>query len=193
MVNTLMKSILNCSLLLLLGGAFSATADTWTFALTPGTVITGTAAATIGWGYTITNNSATEWLVIENLTETPFQNVSSLDSVFDYPILAPGTTAAESYVQGSSGLLGLTWSASAPAYFVNTGNFVIAADWYNGDPGGGGTDLGAAAQETVAYTAQVAPSSTTSTSPEPSSIFLWSMSLTALAMFNRRRKLNPLC
>jgi hypothetical protein len=146
----------------------SSYADTWTASLFPGAAISAPAGQTVGWGYQITNNSTSQWLVLENLTENPFQNVTSLDSVFDFPILAPGQSIMESYVQGNSGLLGVTWAANAPDYYVNSGNFVLSADWYSGDPFAGGSDAGAAAQQTLSYTVQVTPSS----SPEPEMVKL---------------------
>jgi hypothetical protein len=163
-----MKTLLNCWLITL-SFALCGHADVWTVSLLPGTAISGPAGSTIGWGYDITNESATQWLVLENVAETPFQDVVSLDPVFDYPILAPGGTASEDYVPGTTGLLGLTWSSSAAPYYVNAGNFVLSADWYSGDPFGTGVDLGAAPQETVAYSAQVSPTAPTAV-PEPAAL-----------------------
>jgi hypothetical protein len=34
----------------------------------------------------------------------------------------------------STGLLALTWGASAPLGFVNAGNFDLSAQWWDGDP-----------------------------------------------------------
>jgi hypothetical protein len=165
-----LKRLLNCCLAALTVLCGHAMADIWEVSLLPGDSISGPAGSTIGWGYSITNESTTQWLVLENLTESPFQDVSSLDSVFDYPIVAPGETVAENYLEGTSGLLGLTWSSSAPLYFVDSGDFVFSADWYSGDPLAGGVDLGGAPENTVDYTAQVLPAQ--AAVPEPSAVVL---------------------
>jgi hypothetical protein len=183
-----MKIFFGCLLVGLTALCDCAMADSWFPSLLPGPAISGPAGSTIGWGYSITNDSATQWLVLEGLTESPFEEVDALDPVFDFPILAPDATGTEDYVMGTSGLLGLTWSASAPLFYVNSGDFIFSADWYSGDPFGGGSDLGAAPQETVSYTAQVvAPESS---APEPATIDLCGCTLFmfGLLRFRERRK-----
>ena len=52
-----------------------ALADSYTFSVTPTNgAISGTAGSTIGWGYSITNSSSTDWLVTSDLTASPFAN-----------------------------------------------------------------------------------------------------------------------
>src|ERR1035438_2868744 len=49
--------------------------------------IAGPANSTIGWGYSITNPSATQWLVITGLSAGTFVNGSPDSSYFDFPDL----------------------------------------------------------------------------------------------------------
>src|SRR5450631_1488852 len=65
-------------------------ADVYQFALLPADgIISGSADSTIGWGYSLTNESSTNWLVTTGLSSDPFLAAQST-SLFDYPDLAPG-------------------------------------------------------------------------------------------------------
>jgi hypothetical protein len=96
-------------LVVLSGGV--ATADTYTFSDLPsGGNIAGPAGSTIGWGYSITNDSTTEWLVTSNLTSSPFVDGTADASPFDFPIVSPGSTVTLPYDQATNtGLFALTW------------------------------------------------------------------------------------
>src|SRR6516165_2324325 len=82
----------------MLVGSTSAFADTYTFAADPlSGNIQGLPGSTIGWGYSITNNSATDWLVTANLAANVFTNATPDASLFDFPTIAPGATASLLY------------------------------------------------------------------------------------------------
>jgi hypothetical protein len=120
----------------------------------------------VGWGYTITNADPTDWLMLTGLNSDGFLHGTALN-IFDFPIVAPGSAVSQSYT-GISGLFELTWDTAAPAGFTNSGTFVVSAEWYDGDPLGGGAFLGWADELTAPYSATV----TTIVIPEPSSASL---------------------
>jgi hypothetical protein len=116
---------------------FAATsyADTFTFSTIPHSgSISGAAGSTVGWGYSVTNNSLDQWLLFNTIgTDAGFSDGTPNGGVFDSPIVAPGVTITTDY-DGISGLFEFTWDAGAPAGSFNSGNFVLSAEWWNGDP-----------------------------------------------------------
>jgi hypothetical protein len=159
-------------------------AGTITFTLLPGDGnVSGSAGSTVGWGYSITNNSDTDWYLATDLNpDSPFSNGTPM-SLFDFPEVAPDATATEAFdpVNGV-GLYELTWDPTAPLGFTNGGDFVLSGQWYDGDPFSGGSLIADAIDASAAYTATVGSGST----PEPSGAV---MVLTALGvlMVTRRR------
>jgi len=134
--------------------------------------VTGIAGSTVGWGYSITNNSDTDWFVPTALNpDSSFSN-GTPTLLFDFPDLAPDTTASETFdpVNGI-GLYEFAWDASAPEGFINSGNFVLSGEWWDGDPLNGGNFIADAIDTSTAYSASVGSIATGST-PEPSSIVM---------------------
>lgn len=141
----------------------------WTFGtLPPDGAIAGEAGSTIGWGYTISNLDDSNWLLLGSLDADVFLFATPDASPFDYPSIAPGGTVSVPY-DGLSGLFQLTWDAGAPVGFLNTGLFTAGADWYDGDPFGGGLFLDMAGSRSTAYSAEVTASVSL---PEPSTFLL---------------------
>src|ERR1700729_3031128 len=93
------------TLSLALSGA-TAFADSYFFSVDPaGGSIVGASGSVIGWGYSITNNSSTDWLEALAVNAGIFQH-ATLDSghYFDFPLIAPNTTVTVSFgAAGSSG------------------------------------------------------------------------------------------
>lgn len=141
--------------------------------------------ATIGWGYEITNDDTTDWLVISSFNADLVQ-YGSLTDIFDYPILAPGSTVTTPYLTGLQGLAEFTWDALAPAGFTNTGLFTIGAQFWDGDPFAGGAFVSALPDFTAAFDMSTAPETPTPT-PEPSSLLLVSTGLAGVAAIRWRR------
>jgi hypothetical protein len=184
---TIMRSLCAHFLALLFFAALVSPlqADTISFSLIPadGNVV-GLAGTTVGWGYSITNNSATDWFAPTNLNSDSFSNGSPA-LLFDFPNVAPGATASEAFdAINSVGLFDLAWDVSAPSAFVNQGNFVLSGQWYDGDPLNGGNFIADAIDSTASYTATVEPSS--SSTPEPSGLAMVLSTLAIVAVLKRR-------
>ncbi|MBZ5579587.1 MAG: hypothetical protein LAP40_23760 [Acidobacteriia bacterium] len=161
-----------------------ALADTYTFTALPNDVA-GPAGSTVGWGYAIANESTVDWLVLTGLSAGIFEH-GSPNSLFDFPILAPGSTVTVGFdAISSTGLYELIWDATAPAGFVNSGVFDLSGEWWDGDPLAGGNFLSAALDESAPYSATV--SGAPATVPEPSAIFLLLSMTVALSRFGRQR------
>lgn len=151
-------------------------ADPFTFTTIPssGTVIGGP-GSTVGWGYSITNLSSTNWLEITALNAGAFLLGTPDASIFNFPILEPGATVIVSYVPGLSGLFEFTWDLTAPVGFENIGMFLLSGAFWNGDPFGGGEFVELATDQSAPYTARV--SSLGTPVPEPSTLILLVLAL----------------
>jgi len=147
-----------------MGAGSLCRADIFDFNLIPASGgVSGPAGSTVGWGYSITNESTTDWLLTTNLNSDSFAN-GTANSLFDFPEVAPGATVTEPFdAINSLGLFELTWDPGAPSGFVNSGNFVLSAQWYDGDPFNGGNFTADAPDTNAAYSATVSSSA----APEP--------------------------
>jgi hypothetical protein len=154
-----MKMAISISILCsaLLSSRTIARADSWTFATTPTDgAVTGSPGETVGWGYTITNDSSTDWLVLTDLVAGNFQNGTPDAFLFDFPVLAPGSTVTEAFNPISdTGLYSLQWNSDAPIGFTDAGNFIASAEFYSGDPLSGGSFVADASDLSAPYSAIV--------------------------------------
>jgi hypothetical protein len=143
---------------LLFAAVPSWTAEIYTFNLLPGDGrIAGAPGETIGWGYEIENESTTHWLIATGVAMSAFQ-FGTPNLIFDFPILAPGDTVTAPFdATALTGLAALTWDASAPAGAVESGSFVLSAEWWTGDPLAGGQLAFTATPLTQPYQATVVP------------------------------------
>ena len=166
-----MKTLL-IALLLTAGHAMAA--EIYDFTLLPQSgAISGAPGATIGWGYSIHNESTSFWLVTTDLSAGGFQNATP-NLLFDFPDIAPGATVTVPYnALTAAGLYQIAWDANSPSGFVNSGLFSLMAEWWNGDPQGSGQFQFAASSAAQPYTATVAGSSV----PEPATIALVALPL----------------
>jgi hypothetical protein len=143
-------------------------ADIYTFSVSPAENVSGPAGLTLtGWGYTIHNESTSNWLVTTNLSAGTFLHATP-DLLFDFPDLAPGATATAPYnpVPPGAGLYQLLWDQDAPPGFVNSGSFTLSAQWWNGDPTNGGSFASSAPDAIQPYSARL------TATPEPATVGL---------------------
>lgn len=197
--------------LLLVAAAFllwtaSASADSFTFSALPGPGVSHTTpGSTIGWGYSITNNSATDWLVVYGLTAGNFPGATPNPYFFDFPSIAPGTSRIVPYNPFSPfgysflaqngfahpvlnlpynpvtnpfnalGLYQVTIGPNVPLGTVFSGNFVITVGWFSGD-----VDTSQSAQLLALGGTASAPYSAIVT-PEPATLTLVGMGIFGLA------------
>ncbi len=159
---------------ILLSGS-AALADNYTFSLLSSN-IQGPPGSTIGWGYSITNNSTSDWLVATDLNAGTIQfGVLDIIDYFDFPVIAPGATASQPFNAAAfTGLAALTWDASAPVGFINLGNFDLSAQWWTADPFSGGSLIANATDAFAPYSATVVPT------PEPFSLMLLTTELVVI-------------
>jgi hypothetical protein len=168
-------------------GSSCRASDIFTFDLIPVSGdLAGPAGSTVGWGYSITNESPTDWLLTINLNSDSFLD-GTANLLFDFPEVAPEATVTELFDPiNSIGLYELTWDPDAPTGFVNSGNFVLSAQWYDGDPFNGGNYIADAPDTNAAYSATVSPSG----APEPATLFPISVGMVLLGAKGRRRRLQ---
>ena len=151
----------------------------WTFDTIPsGGSVSAPSPGLAQWGYTITNQSDTLWLVIDNFNQDPFTNGTGLDT-FDYPILAPGGTATGT-------LFDFLWDPGLPNGTQNTGFFTLMASFYDNDPFAGGAFFSAAPDRNAPYTVTVNDAAI----PEPGTLGLLGLGLAAAAVARRRQMRN---
>ncbi len=136
----------------------AATATSFTFATLPASgVLSGAAGETLGFGYTLTNPSPADWLVLTSLDTGVFLDGTPDSALFDFPVLAPGESRTTPFAIGSAGLFAFTWDPSAPIGSLNAGLFVIGGEWWSGDPAAGGAFLASATAATATYQVQLVP------------------------------------
>lgn len=104
-----------------------AWADSVTFLATP-SAVSGPAGSAVGWGYSITNNSQTDYLDISGIDSDLFLTADGIPdaSIFNFPNLAPGQTVVQAYdPRNSLGLFQFTWNSGPPAGTTETGVFTL--------------------------------------------------------------------
>lgn len=170
-------------LAVLLSAVSAMAADIYTFNLLPGDgSIAGPPGSTIGWGYSIENQSSSLWLITAGLDSGTFEH-GTPSLAFDFPDLAPGETVTVPFNAVTfAGLEQLTWDPSAPAGFVNSGRFVLDAQWWDGDPLGGGNFVSNAPTATQFYSATV------TAVPEPATIGVVALSVLLLLVIGAFRQ-----
>jgi hypothetical protein len=166
--------------------ALAGTVNSYTFTLDPSSGnIEGTPGSTIGWGYTITNDSTVDWLVTVNLASDAFSDGTPDASLFAFPLLAPLATVTVPYDPSiNGGLFALTWDSTAIAGFVDDGDFTLSAEWWTGSPLAGGSFIQDTPDQTASYSATVASPGTTV--PEPNSMVTLAVGLLVLLKLPKR-------
>jgi len=169
----------------------AARADTLTFTVMPPDV-SGPAGTLVGWGFSLTNNSTTDYLDISAVDGSLFMNGTPDSSpfLFSFSSLGPGETLTQAYdpVNGL-GLFQLLWDPNAPVGFANTGFFTLYGAFCDPSDITCAEDLSvtSTALATGAYSATVSPAGGVIT-PEPSAALLLGTGLLVLAGFSRCRQ-----
>ena len=154
-----------------------ARADSWTITLIPMSGdISGSAGSTIGWGFTIDNQSDST-LFLDTVSADVFQHATPNAGIFSFPEIDPNSSLTIDYLMGTDGLYEITWDANAPAGFVNSGTFLVTAEWCEASG-----SCSAAPDQTAAYSTTVTGSTAV---PEPAT---WLLLGAGLAVVGWRRK-----
>jgi PEP-CTERM motif len=185
---------LTLGILLAAAVATGARADSVSFTATP-TDVSGPAGSTVGWGYTITNNSTTDYLDINSIDSDLYSATDGIPdaSIFNFPNLAPGQTVTQAYdpVDGL-GLFQFTWNAGVAVGTTESGLFGLygafcdASDPFCVDDG----DVQGSDVAFASYSATVVPAAGVPT-PEPGTLLLCGLGLIALGILQKRAGFLP--
>ena len=162
-------------------------ADIYTFNVSPAENVSGPGGlfSLTGWGYTLQNQSSSDWLVTTSLDAGTFLYATP-QVIFDHPHLAPGASVRVPYDPITpAGLYQILWDQNVPAGFVNSGTFTLSAQWWSADPTNGGTLIGTAPNTSQPYSASL------TAVPEPGSKSVVALSLLLLGVtgvFRRVRR-----
>jgi len=168
--------------------ALGARADSLTFVLIPPDV-SGPAGTTVGWGFSITNDSSTDYLDLSGIDSDLFASVNGIPdaSIFPFPNLAPGETATQIYdpVAGL-GLFQFTWNLGVATGTTETGKFRLlgafcdpTVDQFCAEDGSAKSTVLPGGAE---YSATAAPPSGT-VIPEPSTLVFLLSGLLAMGLW----------
>ncbi len=168
--------------LLVLLVAPAAHADSFTFATIPSNgALTGALGTTVGWGYTITNQSTNLWLVLSAISVNDVTVGLPNVGIFDFPILVPGATTTVSYSQSlAQGLFEVAIDPQAVVGTIDFGQVVVDADWYDGDPFTTGGLVMSAGSQGAPFTLAVTQPSVVI--PEPATILLFCGGFAAIGL-----------
>ena len=162
---------------------FAQSAAIWSAQLLPESgEIAAPQGGTAGWGYSITNEDSSLWLLPFNLDADTFEQ-GTPSSLFLFPLIAPGATITVPY-DGIDGLYGFSWDLSVPLGFQNVGIFMISADWFTGDPAlGGAFSLSAGTVELPYSITAAGPNAI----PEPGTFLVGAAALAVTACLRGKR------
>jgi hypothetical protein len=165
----------------LLLAACSAKADSIDFTAIASSPVSAP-GTTVGWAYSITNNTS-NILVAMGLDAGNFDpNSGFIDtgSLFDFPIIGPGSTVAQPYDPiNFTGLAQFTWSVTAAPGTVESGQFFL--DLYTSDANGDPLAFfGTFSTPFSISTPNIVPA------PEPGSLILLASGLLGLLLLSQR-------
>jgi len=183
----MIKRILSVVALLVLSTTLSAQALLVDLSPVSGDV-NGYPGSTVGWGYTATNDSLIDWILLTASDFSPlpswgaYQDFIPVNFVLLAPAGNPGDSWTESFnVLTQTGVGSFLIDSLANPGDTATGNISISFDRYDGDPTIGGNYLGTG-------TAQASASVTVDAVPEPSTFFLLGGGLAGLLWVRRKSR-----
>lgn len=181
----------------ILACSVAAFADDVTLTLLAAGNLSGPAGSTVGWGYTITNNTS-NWLESLSLDVGSFTN-GTPNLIFDFPNVGPNGSVTEDFsvvTTGSCssppcGLYEFTWDSNASVGTVNSGTFTVSSEYFSGDPANpASTDLGPAPDASANYS--VIAASPIAVTPEPSTVLLLLIGLGGFCLWRVVKKESAL-
>lgn len=146
--------------------------------------ISGAPGSTVGWGYSITNNSS-NYVVTTAINADLFQYGVPL-SIFDFPVINPGSTVTKAFSVDISGLFQFLVSNDSPIDFINSGLFILSSEFYTNDPLENGSFISSANDVVAFYSIKTVEN--TSSVPEPASLILLLAGLSILGVRNIRSR-----
>ena len=161
----------------------AAYADTITLSTLPASgAVSGTPGSTVGWGYTLTNNSAANFFISESVDSSLAlsANGTADASVFDLPTLAPLQTVSLAYDPlNLFGLFQFTWNTNVPVGTTETGNFIVYGQFCS-DPAKLSTCGNVVSSSSPSFTAIV--TSPIAGVPEPSTFLFLAAGIAGLGL-----------
>lgn len=111
-----------------------------------GITLPGAPGSTVGWGFTITNDT-NSYLVVTQLTPSGFTNSSAIMdyiAALNFYVVSPNSPLSVTFDAGTTqGVAGYALDAGAVPGIVDSGTFLINYDLLVNDPNGaGGPDVG---------------------------------------------------
>lgn len=156
-----------------------------------GGALSGGPGDTVGWGFTISNDSTTEWLV---LTASGFPLAPGWLAYTDlviaqYILLGPSASLAQVYNPvGPTGAGSVAIDALADLGWTASGTLELMYDTYDGDPDRDGSQIGFSDTATSAVSVTVADSGTV---PLPTSAALVALGLLGVGGARARARGAP--
>jgi hypothetical protein len=184
--------------------AFSAQASSIpAFSLVPaGGIVSGVSGGVVGWGYVVTNNDPSNYLLLNDSTVTGGLGSGTFGTYLDYIasnfiVVNPNSsTGTVLFSKGISGLGEFDIAAVVPPNTIVPGSIALDYSLFSQNPNSPLFDPGSLiAEGTVSATGQVDANAGTSTVPEPGSMWLTIAALLPLAWAVRlcRRKSSHPC
>jgi hypothetical protein len=147
--------------------------------------VSGLPGDTIGWGYSITNSSTTDYLVTLDVNEdSVLDSLGTVTAIFDLPIVAPISTVNESYDPVNMfGLIEVTLNPNLAPGTIATGSVYMDAEFCDVTL----TICSDVVTESAAYSLTVGSSPSTGV-PEPSSMLMLLSGLCGIGIWLAHRQ-----
>src|SRR5437016_3299642 len=164
-----------------------ASADSFTFTLLSSNTGSAPPGGTLGFGYSLTNNSASSLAITGLDVIVSSLNLDSTvlnpNILFDFPIVDPGATLSAAYAPGLAGLFELMWDPLAPIGYSTAGTVTMTG--YLCSDAFEQTTCSDPIEQSAAFTATVTSPAGPAPVPEPSTLLLVATGVAGLALKHR--------